>query len=328
MAHGRWAVLFDDWIRYSMTTDTLGRAPRQTLRAMSCMLVATVAFALMHALVRHITQELHVIEVAFFRNFFGLLALFPLFLRYGFAPLRTKRIGLLTLRGVLNIGAMFAFFYGLSVTPLATVSALSFSAPIFVTILAMIVLGEVVRARRWAAIVIGFAGALVIIRPGILEVDYGMLAILLSSGLWAMALIVIKVLGRTESSLTITVYMGVVMVPISLVPAVFFWQWPTLEQFAWLAGVGILGAIAQLMMTEALRLGDTSEVMPLDFLKLIWAAVIGYLVFSEVPDLFTWIGGLMIFGGATYIAIRESEQRRHNAKAEAARAAEAAALDR
>lgn len=285
---------------------------------MSWMLVATVAFASMHAFVRHITQELHVFEVVFFRNFFGVVALMPLFLRYGLGPLRTKRLGMLSLRAVLNIGAMFSFFYGLSVTPLATVSALGFSAPIFATILAMLFLGEVVRARRWFAIVVGFAGALVIIRPGLIEVDFGMLAILLSSVLWAMALMIIKLLGRTESSLTITVYMGVIMAPMSLGPALLYWQWPTLEQFAWLAGVGILGSIAQFTMTEALRLGDTSEVMPLDFLKLIWAAVIGYLAFGEFPDLFTWIGGLMIFGGATFIAIRESEQRRQAAKAEAA----------
>ncbi len=306
-----------------MTTDTLGRSARQTLRALSWMLVATVAFSTMHALVRHITQELHFFEVAFFRNFFGVVALLPMFLRYGFTPLRTQRIGLLTLRGVLNIGAMFTFFYALSVTPLATVSALGFSAPIFATTLAMLLLGEVVRARRWAAILIGFAGALVIIRPGFAELDYGMLAVLLSSVLWAMALMVIKVLGRTESSLTITVYMGLIMAPLSLGPALFVWQWPTPEQFAWLAGVGFVGAIAQWTMTEALRLGDTSEVMPLDFLKLIWAAVIGYLAFGEFPDFFTWIGGLMIFGGATYIAIRESERRRG-----AAKAAAAAALDR
>ncbi len=282
------------------------------------MLVATVSFASMHALVRHITQELHFFEVAFFRNFFGVVALLPLFLRYGFAPLRTNRLGLLTLRGVINIGAMFAFFYALSVTSLATVSALSFSAPIFVTILAIFFLGEVVRARRWAAIVIGFAGAMVIIRPGIIEVDFGMLAVLLSSALWAVALIVIKILGRTESSLTITVYMGVIMAPLSLVPALFYWEWPSLEQLAWLAGVGIMGSVAQLTMTEALRLGETSEVMPLDFLKLIWAAAIGYLAFGEFPDLFTWIGGLMIFASATYIAIRESKQRRRAAQAELA----------
>lgn len=282
------------------------------------MLVATVSFASMHALVRHITQELHFFEVAFFRNFFGVVALLPLFLRYGFAPLRTNRLGLLTLRGVINIGAMFAFFYALSVTSLATVSALSFSAPIFVTILAIFFLGEVVRARRWAAIVIGFAGAMVIIRPGIIEVDFGMLAVLLSSALWAVALIVIKILGRTESSLTITVYMGVIMAPLSLVPALFYWEWPSLEQLAWLAGVGIMGSVAQLTMTESLRLGETSEVMPLDFLKLIWAAAIGYLAFGEFPDLFTWIGGLMIFASATYIAIRESKQRRRAAQAELA----------
>ncbi len=280
------------------------------MRAVIWMVVSTVAFAAMHALVRYITQEIHVFEVAFFRNLFGIVALAPLFLRYGLSPLRTKRLGLLSFRAVINTGAMFAYFYGLSVSPLAAVSALGFSAPIFATVMAIFILGEVVRMRRWAAILVGFLGALAIIRPGMIELDPGMVSVLVSSVLWAGALIVIKVLSRTESSLTITAYMAILMAPLSLIPALFVWEWPTLEQLAWLAAIGVLGTIGQYTMTEALHHGDTSEVMPLDFLKLIWAAGIGFLVFGEVPDIFTWAGGVMIFAAATYIAIRESKLRK------------------
>lgn len=277
------------------------------LRAIAWMVLSTVAFSAMHALVRHITQEIHVFEVAFFRNFFGVIALLPLFLRYGLTPLKTDRLGMLSFRAVINTGAMFAYFYGLSVSPLAAVSALGFSAPIFATLLAILFLGEVVRVRRWVAIFIGFAGALTIIRPGVIEFDPGMLSVLTSSVLWAGALVVIKSLSKTESSLTITAYMGILMAPLSLIPAIFVWDWPTLEQLGWMAAIGVLGTVGQYTMTEALHMGDTSEVMPLDFLKLIWAALFGFLAFGETPDVFTWIGGVTIFAAATYIALREAD---------------------
>ncbi len=283
-------------------------------RAALLMLVSTVAFASMHGLVRNIGQELHPFEVAFFRNLFGLFALTPLFIRYGFAPLKTQRFGLLTLRALVNTVAMLCFFMALSLSPLATVSALGFSAPLFATLLAVLFLGEVVRVRRWIAIMVGFSGTIVILRPGIIELDLGMVLTLISSVVWAGALLIIKILSRTESSLTITAYMSILMMPLSLIPALFYWQWPTVEQLGWLVGIGIIGAFAQLTMTEALRLGDTSTVIPLDFFKLIWASIIGYFAFAEVPDLLTWVGGLMIFAGATYIVVRESELKK--AKAE------------
>ena len=279
------------------------------VRAMVLMVASTIALATMHALIRHISQDLHPFEIAFFRNVFGFVALSPLFIRYGFGPLRTRRLGLLSVRAVLNTCVMLSFFYGLSVSPLAVVSALGFSAPVFATLLAILFLGEVVRLRRWLAILVGFAGTMVIVRPGFTTLDPGIIAVLMSAWLWAGALIVIKVLSRTESSLTITAYMTILMAPLSLVPALFFWEWPTLEQWGWLAMIGALGTVGQLTMTEALHLGETSEVMPLDFLKLIWAAVIGFLAFGEIPDLFTWVGGVMIFGAATYIAVRESKMR-------------------
>jgi drug/metabolite transporter (DMT)-like permease len=122
---------------------------------------------------------------------------------------------------------------------------------------------------------------------------------------WAGALLVIKILGRTEKSVTIITYMSLLMMPISLVAASFFWTWPTLQQLGVLIAIGVLGSLGQLLMTQALKEGDASVVMPFDFFKLIWATLLGYLIFAEVPDLFTWIGGAMIFGSAVYIARRE-----------------------
>lgn len=283
------------------------------LRAIAIMAASTVAFVTMHAIVRHVSAGLHTFEVAFFRQFFGIFALLPWFIRYGAAPLRTQRLGLHAVRAAVNVVAMIAFYYALATTPLAQVSALAFSSPIFATIMAMLFLGEVVRLRRWIAILIGFAGVFIAFFPDLRSsgtVSAGSISVLLSSATWAVALILIKMLSRTESSLTITAYMVILMVPMSLGPAIFVWQWPTPGEFGWLAAAGVSGTLGQFLVTQALKEGDTNVVMPFDFLKLIWAATLGFLWFGEVPDAFTWMGGAMIFSATTYIAIREHQLRR------------------
>lgn len=279
------------------------------LRGIALMAASTVAFVGMHATVRHVSAELHPFEIAFFRQFFGFLALAPWFIRYGLGPLKTRQLPLHTLRAGVNLVAMLMFFYALSITPLAQVSALAFTAPIFATIMAMLFLGESVRLRRWLAILFGFGGTFVVIRPGFAELDIGSLLTVGSALVWAGALILIKILSRTDSSVTITAYMVLLMMPMSLAAAAFYWQWPTLEQLGWLVLAGIGGTLGQMMVAEALKQGDTNVVMPFDFLKLLWAAALGFLWFGEVPDAFTWLGGAMIFGSTTYIALREHQLR-------------------
>jgi drug/metabolite transporter (DMT)-like permease len=274
-------------------------------RGVGLMLGSTLLFAAMHASIRHLSGDLHPFEIAFFRNLFGLLPLLPWILRWGLALLRTDRLSLHLVRTAFNLMAMLSFFYALSITPLSEVTALGFSAPIFTTVLAVLVLGEVVGIRRWGAIALGFLGTLIILRPGFHEIGAGQLLTLFSSLAWACALMTIKTLSRTESSITITAYMGLLMVPASLVPAAFVWQWPAGAQWGWLLAIGLLGGAGQLCMTEALKQADTSVVMPIDFCKLIWVAVIAYLAFGEVPGLYTWLGGAVIFSSTLYIAYRE-----------------------
>ncbi len=275
-------------------------------RGIVMMLLSTVGFSVMHVMIRHLAGSLDPIQIAFFRNFFGLVVFLPWFLRYGFAPLRTKQWKLHGLRAVLNVCAMFAFFTALGMTPLARVTALGFTAPLFATLLGVVVLGEVVRLRRWTATICGFLGTLVILRPGFAEIDLGSLLVLFSALLWGCTLIVIKVLARTESSLTITSYMNILLTLLSLVPALLVWRTPEGMQWLWLLAIGVVGTLAQLAITQSLKEADTGVVMPFDFLKLIWVAVMGYLFFAEVPGTFIWLGGAIIFASATYIAIRES----------------------
>jgi drug/metabolite transporter (DMT)-like permease len=248
---------------------------------------------------------IHPFEIAFFRSLFALAVVAPWFYRDGLALFHTRRIGLHGLRAVLNLFAMLSFFYALSIAPLSEVTALGFTAPIFTTLLAVLILDEIVGPRRWTAVVVGFIGALIIIRPGFAEIGPGQMLVVASSLVWACAVLVIKTLSRTDSSATIIAYMALLMIPLTLAPAVFVWRWPDGEQLFWLVLVGLLGGTGQLCMTEALRQADTAVVMPIDFCKLLWVAVIAYLAFGEVPDRYTWLGGAVIFASAMYIAYRE-----------------------
>ncbi|MBC8337607.1 MAG: DMT family transporter [Alphaproteobacteria bacterium] len=288
-----------------MSDNSAASLRQGNVRGLMWMLVCGVFMSGMHASIRHVSAEVHPFEIAFFRLLFGLLPLAPWFIKLGWSPLKTNRLGLLTLRGALNVLCMLAFFYSLSITPLAEVTALVFTAPIFATILAMLVFGERAGVLRWGAIVVGFLGAMVVVRPGFQEIGQGQILALFAAVVWGVCMVLIKSLGRTETSLTITVYMSLVMAPLSLIPALWVWQWPTVEQFAWLAMIGILGGIGQMAMAEALKVGETHVVMPIDFTRLIWISVIAYLAFAEVPGLYTWIGGAMIFAATAFIAWRE-----------------------
>ena len=274
------------------------------------MMISTMMFAAMHAAIRHTTQLMPPVEVAFFRNLFGLVVIGPLLWRYGIGVFRTKRIDLHLMRAVLNVLSMLAFFTGLAATPIARATALSFTAPLFVALLGVLFLGERFRWRRWTAIGCGLLGALDILRPGLEALDTGALLILASSLLWSFAMIDIKILGRTESSVTITAYVTVLLTLLTLPPALLVWQTPPAHAWVWLVFIGVIGTLGQILVTEALKLADTTALMPFDFLKLVWAAALGAWLFAERPDVWTWIGAAIVFGSSIYIAWRESVLRK------------------
>ena len=276
------------------------------VRAIALMVIGTLFFACMHASVRQVsTMGLHAFEIAFFRNLFGLLVIVPWIWKHGLAPFHTSRLPLHGLRALLNAVAMLAFFWALTMTPLSLVTALTFAAPVFATALAVPFFGERAGVVRWASILVGFLGTLVVIRPGFVPIDLGPMLTLFAAITWAVVLLIVKSLGRTESSITITAYMSLLITPIALVPALFVWQWPSGEQLVWLVAIGILGNIGQILMVQALKEAPAFVVMPFDFLKLIWISAIAYVAFTEVPDLFTWIGAAMIVSSAAFIAYRE-----------------------
>ncbi|MCZ6838455.1 MAG: DMT family transporter [Alphaproteobacteria bacterium] len=292
-----------------LNTSVLDRLPTN-VQGMAWMFLTTIMIVSMHTFIRELTTQLHPFEVAFFRNFFGVPIAIFLLARYGWGLFRTDRIRVHIVRSLGHVCAMMMFFLGISTTQLATANALAFAAPLFAAALAVVFLGEVFRWRRWAAMMFGFAGTLVILRPGFVELDTGPLLILASAFLWGTILVVIKSLGRRDAPPTIVVYMVVFMVPMSLIPAVFFWSWPTLEQYGLMFIMGMIGTAGHLTLAQALRLADTTVVLPVDFFRLVWASILGFALFAEVPDVFTWTGGIMIFAGATYLAVRERSDSR------------------
>lgn len=295
-------------MRLSAITDVYANAP-PAARGVALMIATTLIFTGMQVTVRRVAEDLHPFEVAFLRNVFGLAVLFPLFLRSGFSVLRTSKLKLHAARAVLQTGGMLLFFTALTLAPLSEVTALSFTSPLFATVLAILILREKAGIRRWAALLAGLAGTLIILRPGVAVVGLGPLLVVCSSLVWGGAMTFIKVLGRTDSSLTITAYMGLFMVPLSFIPALFVWEWPSLDILPFLLLIGVLGAAGHLALAQAFKEADTTAVMPFDFLRLIWASILGFIIFSEVPDIWTWAGGSVIFGSAIYIAFREARRK-------------------
>ncbi len=274
------------------------------------MLASTGLFSSMHACVRYLSADLHPFEIAFFRNLFGLAFLMPALLRGRFAILKTDHFNWHLLRASINVFAMLLFFYALSITPLAVVQALSFTAPLFTTVLAALILREKVRARRWAAILIGFAGVMIVLRPGVQSIDTGALMVLGSAAIWAMTMIIIKKLAEHDSPVTITAYVTLLLTPMSLIPALWYWVWPSGTQWLWLAVAGAAGTLGQYCIAKAFAYADATVVLPFDFAKIIWGAALGYLLFGELVSIYTWLGGVVIFSGALYLAYRERQLER------------------
>jgi drug/metabolite transporter (DMT)-like permease len=267
---------------------------------------ASAFFACMHASVRYVSADMHPWEVGFFRNLFGFLVFAPVMLRSGIRLLRTDRLMLHVVRGSLNGVSMLCWFYALAVMPLADATSVSLTGPLFVTLGAIFFLGEKVRARRWIALGAGVVGTLIIIRPGVEEVSTGAMLVLASGVLVAGSKLIAKTLARTDGTMTIVAYLSLIMTIVTFIPALFVWQTPTVGELGWFALIGALGSTGHLLVIRAYKYADVSAVEPVTFSRLIFAALAGYLVFGEIPDLWVWVGGGVIVAATSYIAHRET----------------------
>ena len=285
---------------------------RPGLAAVVLMLAASLALASMHGAVRFVSADLHPFEIAFFRNVFGFCVLIPWLARIGVAAFATRKLPLHVVRGVLNGGSMLMWFLGLSLIPLAEATALSLASPLIATAGAILFLGEPVRGHRWLGLGLGVAGMLTILRPGFEEIGLGAAAVLLSAVLVTASKLIAKTLTRTESPTAIVAWLTLLMIPVTAVPAAFVWQTPTALQLLMLLGIGALGSCGHLCLVHAYRLADVGLVEPLVFFRLVWAALLGFLIFAEIPDIWVGVGGLLIVAATTHLARREGGVRTRN----------------
>lgn len=269
------------------------------------MLFSAASFSVMGAIVRHLSQSIPPIEIVFFRNLFGLLFLAPWLIRGGLVALRTHRPWLHVLRAALGLTAMIFLFTALSLLPLAEATALTFAAPLFATAGAALLLGEVVRSRRWTATVIGFAGMLIILRPGSAVFTPAALTGVAAALFMAAAMLSIKALSRTERSETIVFWFGLIATVLSLFPAIVVWQAPALVLWPWLLALGLFATFGQIGLTRAFASSDASYVAPFDFARLIFVSIVGFIWFDERTDGWTWIGAAVVVAATAYIAHRE-----------------------
>jgi drug/metabolite transporter (DMT)-like permease len=271
------------------------------------MTAAAACFAAMNVVIRAMNQELHPFQVAFLRCATGCAFMLPWLARTGFEGLRTASHKLYFSRAFVGYGSMLCWFTAIASLPIAEATALSFTSPLFATAAAALLLGEVVRQRRWTATIVGFLGAMIVLRPGLDVVSFAHLLVLASAALGGWNSITVKQLTRTDNPNAIILYMTLYLVPMSAIPASFVWQWPSAQAWVLTFFLGLFATLAHQSFTRALAVCDASYVLPFDFTRLPMVALLAYLVFGEVPDLWTWVGGAVIVGATVYIARREAQ---------------------
>lgn len=289
------------------------------MRATVYALLAGVFFSGMAICIRQASQELHPTVVVFFRNFLAFLCMTPWLMRAGLGAMRTERIGMFGLRSLLGLVGMTSGFWAYALIPIGQATALSFTSPIFATIGAALILGEVVRLRRWTAIIIGFLGAMIVVIGnaggvgGLGALELGVILALVNALVMAANKLVLKSLTRTESSEAIVTYMVLLLTPLSFVPALFFWSTPSPEAFAWLCALAACGTLGHLCFTRSYQTADVTYVLPFEFARLPIASFMAFLFFQEIPTHWTFLGGLVIFAATYYIARREAQLARQKA---------------
>lgn len=281
---------------------------------MGVSLMAFVALinAIDACIVRVLSPDVHPFVMGFTRTLFGALAVMPMILRNP-QILRSHWRGVHVLRAVLKLGSLVTLFAALAGAPLATVTAIGFAAPVFLTIGAWIFLGESPHPVRIVAAILGFAGVLVILRPGAAgpgaETTFFLLLALLSAAMTAAIQILLKIMGRRDSARTLVVWNLLATVPIAAIPALFFWTSFGWEIWALLAVQGVIGAANQTLATRALQLADASLVAPVDFLRLPLVAALAYTFFGEVVGAAVWVGATLILVATVLIGMTARKSR-------------------
>ena len=269
-------------------------------------LIGTGTAAIMVSGIKLLSQDLNPFMIAFYRCLFGVIIMLP-FMIYNYPEAwKTHNIKLQFVRSAINVYSMISWFTAIGTLQLEKAAAIGFTTPLFTTILAIIFLGEVIRIQRITALIVGFIGILVVIRPGYIPFESGALWLLSAAITFSIVIIIVKKLTEKDSSLTTAFYQMAFMVPPTFLIALFFWESININQILLFIFVAIAGFITQFSFAQCLKMAETTFIMPIQFTKLIWLSLIGYFFFMEVPDIWTWIGASIIFSSILFIAYREA----------------------
>ena len=277
----------------------------KNLLAIILILISIFAGSTMGVLIKLAQNDVSIYIAAFLRFLIGFIFIFPYILKTKFKVYKTSNILLHIIRSLLNYPAMLLTFSALMLVPYEKISALNFLVPFFVTILAVLFLKENIRIYRISALFIGFIGMLIILRPGIIDISLGIQMVLVATFFWSVIIILTKQLTNKDSSITILVYMYTFMTFLTLITAIIFWQMPTANSIIYLSLAAFVGTISHFSINHAFKLVDVSMTQPFSFIGLIIASLYGYFLFDESPDIYTWLGAIVIFVGIIIITIRE-----------------------
>ncbi len=267
-------------------------------------------FSLLNVFTLIPAQHLNSYVMAFLRYCAGTLILLPLIMRIGLhRSFHSHRKGLHVGRGMIHACGMFLWFAALPLTSLAEITALGFTGPIFVTIGAALFLGENVRLRRWAAVLVGFGGAMIIIRPGFATIGIGAICVLVSTPIFSASNLISKALARTDGAETIVIWQHMVIVLCAAPIALWFWQWPVWTDILWFFAAGLCGTAGHICQQRGYQIAEITLLQPIGFLSLLWNTLLGFFLFSQQPDVWTFVGAAVIFSSAMYISHREAVRR-------------------
>ncbi|MBJ7417946.1 MAG: DMT family transporter, partial [Niveispirillum sp.] len=273
----------------------------RTVAGIGFFVLATLLFGIMDSLIKHVGRDYGTWQIMFFRAIFSLLPIGILIARTGgLSSLRTKSVTSHAARSLMGVAAAYGFFYAFSVMPLADVYAIGFAAPLFMTALSVPVLKEKVGWRRWLAVLVGFGGVMVMLRPG--QGMFSLIALipLGAAFFYALSMLFVRALSRTETNGAITFYFVTTMGLVSGVCMISGWRTPDATGLMLLALIGMVGGVAQIIFTQAFRLAAPSLLAPFEYIAMIWAAGFGYFFFGEVPDAAIWTGCAIVAASGLY----------------------------
>ena len=269
---------------------------------------------LMESLIRSAQYDSNVYTIGFLRFLFGLIIIFPYLIKKKFIPYKTKNFKFYFIRGLFNLPMMILGFGALVYVPFEQFKALHFLSPIIVVLLSFIIFREKIYMYRILALVIGFIGMLIIVRPGIVDFNIGTIMILISLTFWSLIIIVSKFVSKDDSPITMVTYQYTLMTIFALPLAIYFWQMPSLQSLIFVFTGAISGTILHLSLALSYKYAELSVTQPVWFSGLIFGSAFGFFVFNETPDVWTWIGGIVVFSSVLLITYNERSKDFKNTK--------------